>query len=83
MESYTSIEEIKFLSSGMSLSSVKSVVEIGGGYGRTAFALLKLNENIEKYQIIDLPETFEFCSKFLKIFRFQKNPHKILKFYVF
>jgi putative sugar O-methyltransferase len=50
----TSIEEYDFLSSSMKLSNVKSVIEIGAGFGRTAHTCLKLLPNIERYTIVDL-----------------------------
>jgi hypothetical protein len=79
LESYTSIEEVKFLTKNVNVDTLKNIVEIGAGYGRTAFALLKLFPNIESYQIIDLPETFDFGSKFLK-YALPEHLHKKIHF---
>jgi len=62
----TCIEEYNFLSKNLNLLNIESVVEIGGGFGRTAHTLLKLFPNIKKYTIIDLPLMLDLSSKYLK-----------------
>jgi putative sugar O-methyltransferase len=62
----TSLEEYNFLSHNINLNTIKSVVEIGGGFGRTAHTLLKLCPNIERYTIIDLPAILKLSSGYLE-----------------
>ena len=50
----TALEEYDFLIGNSDLHAVRSVVEVGAGYGRTAHTLLKLCPAIESYMIIDL-----------------------------
>jgi putative sugar O-methyltransferase len=50
-----SVEEFLFLEDSMDLSSVRSVVEIGAGFGRTCHAILSLCPQLERYTIVDLP----------------------------
>jgi putative sugar O-methyltransferase len=58
---FLSIEEFLFLESAFELRSVKSIVEIGAGFGRTCHTLLALCAagRLEQYAIIDLPEVLE------------------------
>lgn len=58
---FLSIEEFLFLESALPLQSVKSIVEIGAGFGRTCHTLLVLCAagRLEQYTIIDLPEVLE------------------------
>lgn len=46
------------------LDKVKSIVEIGGGYGHLALAIVKLFPNIE-YTIVDFPQQLRIVNKFL------------------
>lgn len=62
----TSIEEYDFLSHNINLNNIKTVVEIGGGFGRTAHTLLKLCPNIETYTIIDLTPILKLSSGYLE-----------------
>ncbi len=45
--------------------AVKSVVEVGAGFGRTCHALLR-NLPLERYTIVDLPETLAISSRYLQ-----------------
>lgn len=47
-------------------NDIKSVVEIGAGFGRTCQALLCINPTIESYTIIDLPEILNLSRTYLK-----------------
>ena len=47
-------------------SEIKSVVEIGAGFGRTCQALLCLEPEIEIYTSIDLPEVLNLSKLYLK-----------------
>jgi hypothetical protein len=63
MDYLQSLSEVIFLES--CLENIKSVMEIGAGYGRTCHTVLSLFSNIEKYIIIDLPEIIEISKKYL------------------
>jgi hypothetical protein len=58
------IKELCFLEE--CLSTVHSVVEIGGGYGRTAHGILSLFSGIKAYYIIDLQPVLILAQQFLK-----------------
>ena len=45
--------EIKFLNSHVDLNKITSIVEVGAGYGRTAYGILKKYPHI-KYNIVDI-----------------------------
>lgn len=45
---------------------VKSVVEIGAGYGRTCHALLSNMPNVREYWILDLPLMLDWCRRYLE-----------------
>ncbi len=47
-------------------SEIKSVVEIGAGFGRTCQALMCIKPTIESYTIIDLPEVLNLSRAYLK-----------------
>jgi putative sugar O-methyltransferase len=61
---YYSIQEYKTLKTHVSLEK-KTVLEIGAGYGRLCHSFLSL-ETIEKYIIVDLPETLYISKIYLK-----------------
>jgi hypothetical protein len=50
----------------MKLNKIVNIVEVGGGFGRTAHTLLKLHPSIKKYTIIDLPKILEVSNKYLQ-----------------
>ena len=58
LEFYTALEEYDFLCGAARLQTCRTVVEIGMGYGRTAHSLVRLMPNLERYTVIDLPETW-------------------------
>ena len=60
-----SVLEFLFLESAIQPASIHSVVEIGAGFGRTCHTLLALNENIESYTIVDLPNVLELRHRVL------------------
>ena len=62
----TSLEEYDFIERNLNINSIKSVVEIGGGFGRTAHTLLKLCPNIETYTIVDLEPMLKLSSGYLE-----------------
>jgi putative sugar O-methyltransferase len=62
---------------GLDAESVKTVVELGAGYGRTAFVFLKLMPNI-RYMIADIPPALYVAERYLsnqfqnkRIFKFR------------
>lgn len=59
-------DELVFLEQTKTLSKVKSVIEIGAGFGRTAHAVIENFLNIEEYTIIDLPEVLDLSKIYLK-----------------
>jgi putative sugar O-methyltransferase len=61
------VQEFMFLESSDILQSVRSIVEIGAGFGRSCHALLALSPKIEKYTIIDLPNMLELSRRVLSL----------------
>ncbi len=59
------LEEFLFLESAFDLRAVRSVVEIGAGFGRTCHTLLALSDRIERYVIVDLAEVLELSRRVL------------------
>lgn len=60
-----SVQEFMFMNAAADLGAIKSVVEIGAGFGRTCHALLSFRHNIERYTIIDLPGVLALSRRFL------------------
>lgn len=58
-----SLNEVKFLNETLNKSN--TILEIGGGYGRSAHSILTLYPTIQKYFIIDLDVVLELAKKFL------------------
>ncbi|MDR0756037.1 MAG: putative sugar O-methyltransferase [Puniceicoccales bacterium] len=58
------IKELCFLEEY--LTKICSVIEIGGGYGRTAHGMLSLFPNIKTYYIIDLQPVLMLAKQFLE-----------------
>lgn len=56
--------EYKSISERIEINKVSSIMEIGSGYGRTAYVFLKRHPNIE-YTCIDLPPALWTCQKYL------------------
>ena len=61
---YYAVQEYKTLKAHVSLEK-KTVLEIGAGYGRFCHSILSL-ESVEKYIIVDLPETLHISKIYLK-----------------
>jgi len=59
-----SIQEILFCEE--ILLKVKSVTEIGAGFGRTCHSIINNFQNINEYTIIDLPDCLNLSMKYLK-----------------
>lgn len=66
---FLSVEEFLFLDSVIDLSTIRSVVEVGAGFGRTCHALLKLCDagRLDRYIIVDLPEVLELSRRVLAL----------------
>jgi hypothetical protein len=60
------VEEFCFLSRNVALNEIRTVVEIGAGFGRTCHALLSLSPSVERYTIIDLPEVLALSRLYLR-----------------
>lgn len=50
-----SVEECLFIDRCADLAKLRSVIEIGAGFGRTCHAIVSLGERLESYTIVDLP----------------------------
>lgn len=59
-----SLEEVRSISQGIDLHTIQSVVEIGAGYGRTAYALLKKYPHL-KYTIVDIEPALGIAQHYL------------------
>ncbi len=59
-----SLIEIMTISKVIDVSKVSSVMEVGAGYGRTAFSFLRLFPNV-KYMIVDIPPALYFSQTYL------------------
>jgi len=59
------VEEVLFIRGSLK-NEIKSVIEIGAGFGRTCQALLCIEPSIERYTIIDLPEVLNLSNLYLK-----------------
>ncbi len=69
------LEEVLFLQT--QLSSTKSILEIGAGYGRTCHAILSLYPSIAEYHIIDLPQMLDLSQSYLRTVETKENFEKI------
>ena len=65
---FLSTEEFLFLESAIDMQSIRSIVEIGAGFGRTCHALLALCAagQVEQYSIVDLPQVLELSRRALE-----------------
>lgn len=61
-----SIEEFMFVDRAVEMSEIKTVVEIGAGFGRTCHAFMALAPSIERYMIVDLPNVLELSRRVLQ-----------------
>ena len=67
IDHFLAVDEFLFVESAIELECVRSVVEVGAGFGRTCHALLALaGERIESYCIVDLPAILELSRLALK-----------------
>jgi hypothetical protein len=64
---FLAVGEFLFLESAIDMASIRSVVEIGAGFGRTCHALLALGDKarLEQYTIVDLPQVLELSRRVL------------------
>lgn len=69
------VEEIIFLKEY--LKDIRSILEIGAGYGRTCHAILSIFPNIQEYNIIDLPSMLNLSQAYLEKVSIKDNFHKI------
>ena len=60
-----SIREYHLLSQHVDFNSIKSIVEIGGGYGRTAYVIAKLHPGIT-YTMCDIQPALSLSKRYLK-----------------
>ena len=60
------VDEFIFLEENLNFFSISSVLEIGGGFGRTCETILKLANNIDTYTIVDLPEVLNLSKLYLR-----------------
>ena len=60
-----SVQEYMFMDSCVSFETLRSVVEIGAGFGRTCHTLLSLSDAIERYTIVDLPNVLALSRRVL------------------
>jgi putative sugar O-methyltransferase len=59
-------EEIAFIEGVIASSELRSVCELGAGFGRTAHAVLETMPSIQTYWIVDLFETLQLSSAYLR-----------------
>ncbi len=58
-------EDVELIST-VQRQEIRSIVEVGAGFGRLAHVLLLLREEIESYIVIDLPEILSLSHDYLK-----------------
>jgi putative sugar O-methyltransferase len=60
-----SVLEYHSVSQGLSsIGSIKSIIELGGGYGRTAYAFLKLLPHV-RYVMVDIPPALYIAERYI------------------
>lgn len=59
-----SILEFYSIANSADINKIKTIVELGGGYGRNAYVFLKLLPGV-RYTLIDLPESLDIARKYL------------------
>ena len=64
MDYLQAVHEVEFVGKNLEVDGL-SVMEIGGGYGRTCHAFLS-NHNIRKYTLVDLDNALMLSSRYLK-----------------
>lgn len=65
---FLSVDEFLFVESAIDFRSVRSIIEIGAGFGRTCHATFALSSaaQIDEYTIVDLPQILELSRQALK-----------------
>lgn len=58
-------EELEFLLPQLVDNPIKTICEIGAGFGRFAHILLNLKPEIKSYYVFDLPATLNICKNYL------------------
>lgn len=58
-------EEVAFIEGAIASSELRSICELGAGFGRTAHAVLETKPWIQTYWIVDLAETLSLSSAYL------------------
>jgi hypothetical protein len=66
MDYLAAIEEYQFLQELAELDEVFRIIEIGGGFGRTAHTILSLCPHIVEYTIVDLKPMLELSRKYIE-----------------
>ncbi len=61
------VDEFLFLEKAVDLSTLRSVVEIGAGFGRTCHTLLAMLPGLERYTIVDLGNMLNLSKRFLSV----------------
>ena len=61
-----SVEEFMFVERAIDMRAIKTVVEIGAGFGRTCHGIVALAPHIEQYVIVDLPKVLELSRRVLQ-----------------
>jgi hypothetical protein len=73
----TSTEEISHIESQINIDKINTILEIGGGYGRTCWLILKKYSNIKKYTIVDVEPALTVAKYHLKNTLSEENFNKI------
>jgi len=58
------LEYQAIMDSGINTDSIKTIMELGAGYGRTGYVFLKLNPNI-RYIVVDIPPALYVAEQYL------------------
>jgi putative sugar O-methyltransferase len=61
-----SVEEFMFVAQHLNIRTLRSVIEIGAGFGRTCHAILALAPSVAQYTIVDLKNVMELSRRVLK-----------------
>lgn len=68
-------EYLSVTNSGVDTAEINTIMELGSGYGRTAYVYLTLDPNF-RYILVDIPPALYVCEKYLSdIFRDRKIFH--------
>ena len=75
----TTAEEFDIFSKNINIENIKSIVEIGVGYGRTACYFLRSMPNIEHYYIVDISPAIDLTYDYSHEVLEKVNADKIVK----